>query len=689
MKTKLSLIIVVSLMMLGVAYGERIIAQPESREVYNNAGTYVQYESSTGDPNTVYMGYNDTATDKNDGSLVLAFKLPQIPAGQVITSASVHWFYVGRYKYPRVKHDIYVLPYRAAAANPVIVSEEDYYLGTHDTTNAMLLAHNVADYWTLDYSPTINEWRSTDPDSPALALFLQNQCYNSGAQVGDWVYIRFSPQADSGSYYRETIGGPLYSDPDYRPYIEYTVGPREKLAAQPESREVFYYGQVLETSVKNAGDPNLYDTNYNRMTHSDGSTNLWDGALVLAFKLPVLPANKVIAKASLKWFYVDHYKNRGYPIDLYAIPYRTSSTNPLIIAGDHYVDYPSGTKDTTDAVLMAQDIIPVLDYDPDNTGNIYQWVSSEIPGRLLTWFIHSQYQGGAVGDDYILLRFNSTVIANGWTSHVICGPQHSDVNYRPYIEYEIADATEGNWRPITLEPQVSITDAGVLSNPSVSIGCYDTGSGYENVELIVPFQFPSLLAGEYVKEVDLQAVWGGRTVAGNFNTDLYGLPYRSSTAFQSSDFWVGPYAPLAGDVPALNGTPIDGDVFEGFSTSSGQVWVSDPNCALRAACYMNDLKTAGAASSDYGFFRFGMRYDDFLYYVRQSVSGFTMWAKVATEAPVCLNPPATEGDCPRYNNPDRLLADTNWDCVVNLEDMAVMATRWMMCAAVPADPYCN
>jgi hypothetical protein len=360
----------------------------------------------------------------------------------------------------------------------------------------------------------------------------------------------------------------------------------------------------------------------------------------------------------------------------------------VVLAGDNYVDEPSvGDKDPCNAMMIEQNIAPVsaLD-DPDSrTGYINRWVSSDISSHLLAWFLHDQYSTGWDANDYVLLRFNGVLLSNAYTHHDIFSPRYYDPNYRPYIEYELVDANEGNWRLVTLGTPTTIVDTGVLADPPGSLGCFDIGGAvYKNAELMLPFQFPQLQSGEYIREVELSGIWGGRSRSAGFDADLYGLPYRSGTAFVSSDYWVGPYAPQTGDVPNMNsGTPLESDVFGGFAISAGQEWSLGSEGLLRMACYMNDLKTAGATSSDYGFLRFGERFD-FYNYQRNSISDFTMWAKVATIAPSCPGVPDTEGACLGYDNPDGLSADTDGDCMVTFQDMAVMAERWMQCAAVPA-----
>jgi hypothetical protein len=91
---------------------------------------------------------------------------------------------------------------------------------------------------------------------------------------------------------------------------------------------------------------------------------------------------------------------------------------------------------------------------------------------------------------------------------------------------------------------------------------------------------------------------------------------------------------------------------------------------------MNSLKTAGATSSDYGFFRFGERFD-FYRHENNVISGLSMLARIATEPPTCLDAPETEGACLKYSNPDRLFSDDNGDCKITLLDLTAMAERWM------------
>jgi hypothetical protein len=567
---------------------------------------------------------------------------------------------------------LYVLPSRPASTDPLVDAEKDYYMGVEDTNDAMLLAKDVADSWNFTdggYTATINQWRSTDPSSDALAMFMQKQ-YDNGAVADDWLLIRFSPDSNVSPTYREAIKGPRCADANYRPYIEYTLGEGGRIAAQPETSEVFKYSTILPTSCA--------DANLSRLSYTGTSEVLYNGSLVLAFRAPQLPPDKVVSKVTLEWYYKNYYVAGRMPLDLYAIPFRLAAINPPINTGDYYCGtIGDANADPTDAVRIQQNIAYFAALDPSLSGDIQKWAHSDFAGVAFGEYLRDQYDDGAVANDWILIRVSPTVKSTSYRCFNIRSPWYIDPNYRPYLKYELGDY----WKPVVMETPVTINEDGVLSNPPGNLGCFDTtgagNSDFKNAELIVPFQFPQLETGEYVSEVQFSCTWGGCNVNGRFDVDLYGLPYRGSTAFQSSDYWVGPYAPQAGDVPDMNcGTPIAGDVFDSKTYSVAEPWSIDPNGSRRLACYINDLKTAGAAASDYGFLRLGQRFD-FYRYENNVVSYFAMQAKIVHTSPTCLDAPETEGACLKYDNPDKLLSDRNSDCTVTLEDFALLAEHWM------------
>jgi hypothetical protein len=443
-----------------------------------------------------------------------------------------------------------------------------------------------------------------------------------------------------------------------------------KMIAEPESREVYYDSQILETSgeVARAG--------YN-------SDPYFDGNLVLAFKLPELPSGKVISSATFNFFYIQHASQRNWPNnDLYALPYVNGSQTPVTFA-DYYV----GTGDTGNIKITAN----VL----DTSGPGYQkgkWLGSDATSKLLAAYLQQQYENGAVAGDWVKLRFSPLQMMTYHQNHNLFGPNALDELNKPYISYQLADASEGYWKVLSFETMESILDGGI-ADPNVAEG-YLGASNQETMALWLPFQLPALDAGEYVSEVMFSAdlsnpyMFPGRY----FDIDLYGLPYRSTTSLQASDYWLGAYSVLPEE--GLNGTPIASSVTEDYIYSQPSRWQLDEEGSLRAACYINEQLGSGATSSDYGFFRMNPRYDH-LYYTRQMINNPDIAVRVANAAPSCpAEAPETEYACPLigYTNPELPnpypVGDLDGDCMVTLADLQIMFEDWLVCYAEPASYYC-
>ncbi len=438
-----------------------------------------------------------------------------------------------------------------------------------------------------------------------------------------------------------------------------------KMIAQPESREVYFGGEVVDTA---ATDPETA-----RIGYCSATDVLWDGNLILAFKLPALPAGKVISSASLSWLYLGHGSRTGPTHDLYGLNYRPAATSPLITAADFYV----GTSDAAATKIGAN----VTDFNA-----VGQWLGTDAQSKLLAAYIQAQYANGAAQNDWILLRINPIATMNLYVLHTIKGPNAADPASRPFIEFEFADVSEGYWKAVNASP-VHIDPNGInTSQANYYVGSTTVNNSQQTIDLLVPFAFPQLAAGEYAGEVSfVSKISGPYQFPGRyFPIDIYGLAYRSGTAFQASDYWLGPYSVLPAE--GLNGTPIASKITEGMSVQPA-TWVLSEEGSQRAANYINAQKAAGATASSYGFFRLNPRYNA-LYYTRQMFSYPEMAVRVTTAAPAVLPTPETEYACPIIGYTDYPVADEDGDCQVTLADLNIMLSRWLECFAEPASYYC-
>ncbi|HBG26056.1 MAG: hypothetical protein A2Y10_03100 [Planctomycetes bacterium GWF2_41_51] len=695
----------------------RMFAQPESREVFRDGQMLA---TSLADANYARVTFTDPANGKYDGSLIFAFKLPEKNANQVISTAQL-WRYdvndvdnVDNSITRAITMDLYGLPYRPAATNPVITAA-DHYVGTADRTDAVMIQPVVVND---TKGISVSKWSATESGSPVLAEFLNAQ-YDAGAVAGDWVLLRFSPRdSNDANYVSHAIRAPGYPEnPNEGPNIYFNLADRDpnkgRIYAQLESKQLTSDGVMEDYTVgPNASqDPNLSRLTYNNSFHDGGN-------LVLTFRMPEIPEGKVLSKAWLKFFYT--YQTGGSrDIDLYGLSYRDGSLTAPILPGDpfgyewDYQDYylssaDPAVLDTTDASLIESDI---------DLGSVNHWVIANDVDSIgndnsLAEYLRDLIAEGVEVDDWILLRFNPKIhTSSSLMRYEIFGYNYFSPNFRPYLEYQLANADEPTWQTVQVEsPKVISKDgdwtiANGYPEDSEAFGCLDRNPNdtiidYNNAELIVPFKFPSLAAGEYITAVEFSGIWGGRNSTANmFNVDLYGLPHRSSTAFIADDYWVGPYAPLPEDSSYVThanfGTPLVNDIFDGFPTSdeTDARKLLDPlgaskaaNGSLRAAAYMNALKAAGATNSDYGFFRFNGRYF-YNSYISNTITDFVMYVKIDTMAPSAPAYPATQGDCPQYGHPDKLSTDKKdpWNCWTTFADYAAtIADNWMECNWAPA-----
>ncbi|MFI4911572.1 MAG: DNRLRE domain-containing protein [Sedimentisphaeraceae bacterium JB056] len=440
-----------------------------------------------------------------------------------------------------------------------------------------------------------------------------------------------------------------------------------RMTAEPETREVYAAGEVIDTATE---DPETA-----RIAFTSTGIPLYDGNLILAFKLPALPAGKVISSATFNWFYVGH-GSRAYPAhDLYGLPFKTAASTPVLNT-DFYV----GANDTA-ALRIATD---VTDFDAQG-----QWQMTNTESKRLAAYLQAQYDNGAVENDWALLRFNPVSMMNLYVLNTIKGPNASDPTLRPYIELEFADASEGYWKPVTVSTDAAnIIASGVTTaQPDFYVGSTTVDDTTQAIEAIFPFEFPELASNEYVNAVafaiEASNPYGfpGRY----FDIDMYGLDYRSSSSFESSDYFVGAYALLPAE--GLNGTPISSALTEDYVSSQPAMVGLDADASSRAACYINAQKAAGATSSDYGFFRLNPRYVT-LWYTRQVFSTPELAVRVVTTQPTCLPTPDTEYACPMIGYEDYPVSDQDGDCMVTLADLKLVLSGWLTCTAEPASYYC-
>ncbi len=197
--------------------GEKMTAQPETRQVQGCGGPA---ESTTGTWQLVTTDYTCEPTENAYTTLVMAFKLPQIPQGYEFTDADMKWYYHYQ-KRTGAPIDIYGLGFRRGQTPNI--TADDFYIGYDDTTDATVIGRNV-----IDYAGGISRWISLgSAERLNLAAYLNAQSAG-GAVEGDWLLLRFNIQYRWTDWYSaHTIRSCHYADPSFAPYIEYKVAPAQ------------------------------------------------------------------------------------------------------------------------------------------------------------------------------------------------------------------------------------------------------------------------------------------------------------------------------------------------------------------------------------------------------------------------------------------------------------------------------
>lgn len=147
---------------------------------------------------------------------VLVFQLPTLPAGEQFASASASINIHDDIINSSMGIDLYGLPARAA---PDVLAT-DYYQGSGYDPNATLIQSNF-----LTASTVLGIQPFSDASQAALLSYLNAQ-YADGAGAGQYVFLRFSPNADTISGWTSwTVLSEDAGGADEKPSLSYTAGP--------------------------------------------------------------------------------------------------------------------------------------------------------------------------------------------------------------------------------------------------------------------------------------------------------------------------------------------------------------------------------------------------------------------------------------------------------------------------------
>ena len=185
-------------------------------------------------------------------------------------------------------------------------------------------------------------------------------------------------------------------------------------------------------------------------THRLG-TNKTTSAII-PFQLPVLLEGEVITSAELTTQLTALSGGLENEIDLYVLPYRSTNT---ILDSDYY----AGSNDSSNELLQAGFFT--------NASSIGSKSISTSANSVLVDFINQQYANGAVGGEYIFVRFNlSTDATSNYNYWDIASQDNGTQSYRPLLSLE-SEVSNSNAAPVLVETGNKIITVGTTSNISI------------------------------------------------------------------------------------------------------------------------------------------------------------------------------------------------------------------------------
>lgn len=156
---------------------------------------------------------------------------------------------------------------------------------------------------------------------------------------------------------------------------------------------------------------------------------------VLVFQLPTLSAGQRLASASLTYETLTQATSvLKANIDLYGLGYRATST---VTTGDYY----TGALDTTSATLLADNLF-VTETAVSPYSDLSHTTDSVISAKLVD-YLNAQYDAGAVGGNYVFIRFNYDAYTTGLGGRIVLATaNNTTAGYAPFITYNVAAVPE-------------------------------------------------------------------------------------------------------------------------------------------------------------------------------------------------------------------------------------------------------
>ena len=188
----------------------------------NNPQTSTAYLN--GVPVGMKGGSSDPNGDPNLTSIVIPFRLPDIPSGKEITGAHLKVYVNFGREWTNTNLDLYGLEFRSQPD----ISTDDYYSGTFGNGNGndTPLADDFISKNVVEGEPDNPRWEeTTDVENANLLNYIKAQ-YSNGAVAGDYVFLRLSVDNVSmtGSQFFGISDATMTNPPELSLTVDSTTG---------------------------------------------------------------------------------------------------------------------------------------------------------------------------------------------------------------------------------------------------------------------------------------------------------------------------------------------------------------------------------------------------------------------------------------------------------------------------------
>ncbi len=381
------------------------------------------------------LGKSAVDGSANTTSVIIPFQLPARPEGKTIKNASLKVYVSYGREWVNANVDLYGLPFATQSTGNAI-HPEDHYAGPFAESQGSRGAVGIEDdYFTKNVAQgelDTPRWEETTAYNQKLIDYINAQ-YDAGAQEGDWIFLRLSMDNDdmTGAQYFKIDGGEqtnpaellIAFSGDITPPSDTTI----EIMGGVEDNGVYGNGTLTANAVDGwVARPQHFVgglKEYNESKPADQLDN-YDGAAVIPFLLPAIPAGKTIKDVSFSVNLEKQSASWGtLNCDLYGLNARAEAT---VLADDFFAgDYNADAN----AVGIQAKFIP----NGTPVGRVE--TSAEAKSALIA-FIKEQYNNGKAGQ-YVFFRINPDA-----------------TNITTYLRVDITSADNAD---LSLQPKLVIT----------------------------------------------------------------------------------------------------------------------------------------------------------------------------------------------------------------------------------------